>query len=350
VSIFFRYFFAMSATPDSPVSETKKITKLCALHGKKRQPAFLILSAEGEWVCREEDLCKMSHTPSSLSLRVKGPKFEEITDVTVAELSGRSSLTSAEPLMSRSLADLNAPNGPSIMSWADEVDQEYPEGYIAADDDKVSPTEPSPPDGARWPSSFPMQRASLPKVKKFGEKVRQYNEAELLNRIEQLQDEVSCTKRELRKARDEMKSVMKNEKLLETIVQELREEVEEIRKKQLQLDVPGHDEPVRKSFGTAKLNPDATPFIPVQCQRYDMRHEEAGNIETGRSTGHAPSSVTTTPILEMESCESDAGITHDEGTAWSEQEDDQRATQPRMLRSRSQETYNRSSSMCFLGF
>jgi len=57
---------------------------------------------------------------------------------------------------------------------------------------------------------------------------------------------LSCTKRELRKARDEMKSVMKNEKLLETIVQELREEVEEIRKKQLQLDVPGHDEPVRK--------------------------------------------------------------------------------------------------------
>ena len=56
-----------------------------------------------------------------------------------------------------------------------------------------------------------------------------------------------------------MKAVMKNEKLLESIVQELRTEVDEIRKKQLQLDMPSHEERVRKVTSSATFARNILP-------------------------------------------------------------------------------------------
>lgn len=67
-----------------------------------------------------------------------------------------------------------------------------------------------------------------------------------MNRIQQLQEELSNTKNELRKARDEMKIVMRNERMLETIVHELRTEVADIKKKQMQLDFCGHEDGQRR--------------------------------------------------------------------------------------------------------
>jgi len=71
----------MTSTIASLVPEVKPIPKLCVRHLKKRQPEFLVTNDEGDWVCREDNLCKMSRT--------NRPESESITKLIDAERSGQ---------------------------------------------------------------------------------------------------------------------------------------------------------------------------------------------------------------------------------------------------------------------
>eukprot|EP00667_Euglena_gracilis_P005806 EG_transcript_5853 len=261
------------------------------------------------------------------------------------------------------------------MSWADEVDQEFPEVLLAEECSRISgftDTSQESTETSRWipqSSSFPCGRkpnTAIVKSKKIigdrekGRSVGQYNEADLLNRIQQLQEELSNTKNELRKARDEMKIVMRNERMLETIVHELRTEVADIKKKQMQLDFCGHEDGQRRP-AAAKLNPEATPFVPVAqcCVGYQMKVSDAvrkddplRGVDSARSNVTNVSQMTgqttlTALSIDVESYDSDNFVithddTQDDGAYGSEQED--LTPDSRRLRSRSQETYNRISS------
>lgn len=141
---------------------------------------------------------------------------------------------------------------------------------------------------------------------------------------------------------------MKNEKLLEAIIQELRTEVAEIYKKQLQVD---SDERLRKPV--AKLNPEATPFVPVaRCSGFQSKNSEAGArkeepfrcVDSARSSNATAQTALTS--LEVESFDSENfGIAQEDGTDFdSEHEEEDRQPSPRgprMPRTRSQETFNR---------
>ena len=98
---------------------------------------------------------------------------------------------------------------------------------------------------------------------------------DVLSRVEQLEEELGQTKRELRKAKEDLKTVMKSEKRLELTVRELMSEVLHIRRKQLQLDLSGHDDRLRKqvcfvgSYATCSVLPgfaeDSGTFCSLAC-------------------------------------------------------------------------------------
>jgi len=167
------------------------------------------------------------------------------------------------------------------------VDQEFPEGYVPADEYRSDFMEHTPyhnehPFTAHH--SFPTtpRQNSGQKFNRF--KGRPSGPPDVLSRVEQLEEELGQTKRELRKAKEDLKTVMKSEKRLELTVRELMSEVLHIRRKQLQLDLSGHDDRLRKQVADnsqkLKLNPDATPFVPVSVTHWVVA-DEAKNSGDG---------------------------------------------------------------------
>lgn len=323
--------------------ETRKTMKVCSRHGKKRQLIYLVEGEnEGEWLCRDEDQCKMS----LVGVKTKARSESEMTD---------QDRPFSPPFgldHSQSISDLNYP---SVTSWADEVEQEFPEGLLSFEDCRpMSFPEPgSQQKQQRWQSyplmqSYPQPLRRAPTLPMKSKRIQPYQQdPELLLKIEQLQDEVANTKRELKKAREEVKAVLKNERLLESIIQELRTEVAEIHKRQLQ----DNDERLRKPV--AKLNPEATPFVPVaRCSVLQSKTEQPRKEDPFRCVDSARSSNATAQTaltsLEVESYDSENfGIAQEDGTDFdSDHDDEDRQPSPRghrLPRARSQETFDRAA-------
>ena len=305
---------------------------VCAKHGKRRQQAFLVQCPDtGEWFCKPPDECKLFTNIGRHSWEKKAYENPlNPADLLTAVKQATSAPTKFTDAFSPNqkskieVSTLVSCDSSVITSWADEVDREFP--FPENELPPAFPASPYTPDQDPGAQKAPYRDRKDHKVRRGPEgrlhPERQAAPADLAERVRFLEGELTSTKKELRKTKEDMGRLARNEKALELQVRELCTQVMLLRRQHNQSDICGrpageepHSAPAKpavphslqyQGFPGPRLDSGTTAFSPLSPENDDYQQQRTAPAienacslpldsarstqESARSTQHVDSS------------------------------------------------------------